>query len=283
MNLEKLDLFLLEDVVWLATQPIGLESYDFHFERFFACRRPWQRPAVINVVGRFGVVENYAEMYRELGNAGIQLLHTPAQYLLASQLTDWYPLLKAMTPYSVWFAEPPTVAEVERLFQWPIFIKGNRQTSRHRAALSIVKSPAEYQTVADFYRNDPVLQRQAIVLREFVPLRSIAAPATDKIAPSFEFRTFWWKRQCVGFGAYWAAFASYRWTREEEQQALRLAQQAANRVDAPFLVIDVAQTAAGAWIVIECNDAQESGYAGISPIALWQKIVALERSNLADT
>jgi hypothetical protein len=40
-----------------------------------------------------------------------------------------------------------------------------------------------------------------------------------------------------------------------------------------ILTIDVAQTIAGEWIVIECNDSQESGYAVISPFALWQNLI----------
>jgi hypothetical protein len=31
------------------------------------------------------------------------------------------------------------------------------------------------------------------------------------------------------------------------------------------------------WIVVECNDGQESGHAGIAPIGLWQAVVAAER------
>lgn len=31
------------------------------------------------------------------------------------------------------------------------------------------------------------------------------------------------------------------------------------------------------WIVIECNDAQESGYAGASAIGIWQNILTIER------
>lgn len=29
--------------------------------------------------------------------------------------------------------------------------------------------------------------------------------------------------------------------------------------------------------MIECNDAQESGYAGVSPLSLWQSILDLNR------
>ena len=41
--------------------------------------------------------------------------------------------------------------------------------------------------------------------------------------------------------------------------------------------MDVAQTTAGDWIVIEVNDGQESGYAGVAPVALWQRVVDVER------
>lgn len=33
----------------------------------------------------------------------------------------------------------------------------------------------------------------------------------------------------------------------------------------------------GRWIVIEVNDTQESGYAGIVPLSLWQRMVEIER------
>ena len=32
----------------------------------------------------------------------------------------------------------------------------------------------------------------------------------------------------------------------------------------------------GNWIVIELNDGQESGYAGVNKLQLWQKIIGIE-------
>lgn len=72
----------------------------------------------------------------------------------------------------------------------------------------------------------------------------------------------------------------YNWDREEETAALAVARAAALRLNLPFVVIDIAQTVTGEWIVIECNDAQESGYAAVSPFGLWQNIIDLERKLL---
>lgn len=62
----------------------------------------------------------------------------------------------------------------------------------------------------------------------------------------------------------------------ERRAALAVARQAAEQVAVPFLVVDMAQTVDGRWIVIECNDGQESGYAGIPPNVLWRNILKIE-------
>jgi hypothetical protein len=257
---------------------VGLSVYDFPFQSFFACRRPYYRPERITVVGRFGVATNYAEIYQHLQSNGVTLVHTPEQYFLASELTHWYPHLADLTPRSVWFDAPPSAATIEQLFDYPVFLKGSRQTSRHKAALSIVRNRAEYEHAAAQYRQNPILHWQPFVCREFIELRRVAGKATDKIPASFEWRTFWWQGECVGAGAYWAEFASYRWTEAEKYAGLQVARAATRRLEVPFLVVDIAQDKDGKWLVIECNDAQESGYAGVAPIALWQNIIALAKA-----
>jgi ATP-grasp domain, R2K clade family 3 len=276
---DSLDLFLLEDSVWIACAVTGLPGYDFPFDRFFACRRLWQRPGAISAIGRFGVTTNYSQLYAELQTLGVRLIHTPKQYKLASDLTEWYPRIQEFTPRSVWFSEPPSPAVVEELFGWPVFVKGSRQTSRHNAQLSIIHSPEEFERVAELYRHDPILHWQPFVCREYIRLRPVEGDAGDKIPPSFEFRTIWFRGECVGAGPYWTGSSSYKWTRTEEQEAIALAHEVASRIGAPFLVIDVAQTIEGKWMAIECNDGQESGYAGVSPIGLWNKIVNFERGD----
>lgn len=63
----------------------------------------------------------------------------------------------------------------------------------------------------------------------------------------------------------------------ERTQALALSEEAARRLDVPFLVVDAAQRADGSWVIIETNDAQESGCCGVSPVDLWRAIIDAER------
>ncbi|MBC7880678.1 MAG: ATP-grasp domain-containing protein [Anaerolineae bacterium] len=273
--LENLDLVFLEDSVWVLVGEVNLPSYDFSLAQFFACRRPWNRPKQITAVGRFGVVTDYGFLYQKLEETGISLVHSPEQHLLASELPRWYPLLDGLTPKSLWFSEPPDVVFLEKTFGFPFFLKGSRQTSRHKAALSIIRSAEDYYRAVKIYQEDPILQWQDLVCREFVQLRPVPSIATEKIPASFEFRSFWWRGHCVGAGQYWST--TYNWTKEEEKAALAVAQEAASCLNLPFVVIDIAQTITGEWIVIECNDAQESGYAAVSPFSLWQNLIDEER------
>lgn len=275
------ELLLVEDRLWMLTASTGLSVYEFPFARFFSCRYPWQRPEIVDAVARVGAFENYSKRYEELLAGGIRLINAPEEHLRATQLPRWYTFLENLTPRSVWFDQPPTPAQIEEHLAWPIFVKGVRQTSRHQRSLSIIQNPDAFASAMDVYRRDPILAWQGIVCREYVPLRVVDDPLPDRIPSSFEFRTFWWKGRLAGYGRYWWEGKSYRMTDDEQASGLAVAEEAAKRVAVPFLVVDIAMTAAGRWIVIECNDAQESGYAGASPIGIWQKIIELERRHPA--
>lgn len=269
------DLIWVEETVWVLGGAVDLPSYDFSLAQFFACRRPWYRPEQIEAIGRFGAATHYDQVYQKLAADGIVLIHSPEQHLLASELPRWYPLLAGLTPKSLWFKEPPDISVLEETMGLPFFLKGSRQTSRHQAALSIIHSAEEYYRALKVYQADPILRWQDLVCRQFVPLWAVPSEPTEKIPPSFEFRTFWWRGKCVGVGPYWST--AYSWTAEEEKAALAIAQIAVSLLQLPFVVVDVAQTAMGEWIAIECNDAQESGYAAISPFTLWQNLLDTER------
>ena len=187
-------------------------------------------------------------------------------------MESWYPLLKELTPRTQVFDTLPSAEEIESNFQWPVFMKGSRQTSKHNPDLSVIRDRSHYERASEQYRDDVILHWQKPVIREFIPLRSVEGSVPGKVQPSVEYRSFWWHGDCVGWGRYWYQVAPYECP--DAEVGLAVAQQAATRLKVPFLVIDFAKTADGRWIVIECNDAQESGYVGIPPQALWQQVLA---------
>lgn len=266
------DRFILRDRLWVITKPIGIAVYDFDFRSFFDCLTPFSPPEGIPAVARIGAFENYPAFYESCLESNIVLVHSPAEHLRCSTLPEWYPLISADTPRSRWYSTVPDFSTIEADFELPVFIKGARQTSRHKAAASIVRSRTEYEAAAEIFRADPILRWQNFVCRELVSLRPVPGGTEGKIPASYEFRTFWWRGELVGAGRYWYEAEAYRWTDSERESALKVARRAVAAIGTAFLVVDLAQTADGRWIIIECNDGMESGYAGASPFAIWQAI-----------
>jgi hypothetical protein len=272
------ELFELEGALWLLTHPTNVAVYDFPFERYFECRHRWTQPEGVVAVSRTGAFDDYGAAYRDLSAEGIHLIHTPEQHDLCSELPLWYPLIEDLTARSMCFEQRPCSAEVSRHFKWPVFVKGVRQTRRHLKHLSIIESAEAFDHAMSLYAKDPVLHWQGVAVRELLPLRPVeAAGPEDRLPPVFEYRTFWWRGVHVGSGQYWCDNSSYAWDRGEEARALAIAGEVARRLAVPFLVVDIAQTIDGRWVVIEVNDGQESGYAAASPTAMWYAILEEER------
>lgn len=270
-------LVLLDQSLPLLVKKTGVSIYDFAFEQYFPVQRLACSDPSCSVIARIGAIADYPDRFHALEAEGTRLTHTPEEHERCSTLPGWYPLLLDLTPRSIWFDEPPEATDLGSLLGWPVFIKGARQTSRHQRSLCIIDGPESFSVAMEAWQRDPILRWQQVVCREFIPLRIIDDSDPTRLPVAFEYRTFWWRGQLVGIGPYWWQARPYRLTRHEEAQAISLGMEAARRVAVSLLVVDLAQTATGQWIVIECNDGQESGYAGISPVALWQRILMIER------
>ncbi len=122
-----------------------------------------------------------------------------------------------------------------------------------------------------------MLHWQQMVCREFIPLQIVEDSLADRLPSSYEFRLFYWKQRIISMGRYWYE-SKYGLSNKEHAQVIELANEVANRISVCFLVIDIAKTAKGDWIVIEVNDGQESGYAGNNAKLLWETILQIEKS-----
>jgi hypothetical protein len=96
------DLFVVDGVLPIMTEPTGLSVYDFDVRSFFPCKHPFGADSVAGVVARLGAFDDYEAQFETLRAEGIALLHSPAQHARASTLPGWYPLL-------FWRGEPAGV------------------------------------------------------------------------------------------------------------------------------------------------------------------------------
>lgn len=271
------DFILLESALPILVKNTGIAVYDFPFRVGFDTASVFQSPAQ-PVVARVGPIAAYETCYEELQQHDIRLIHTPEEHNRCSLISHWYPLLKQFTPRTVVYDELPAASQVESEFGWPVFVKGERQTSKHKASTSIIRSAAQFETLLGIWKTDPILHWQKMVCREFVPLEQIDETVSDRIPSSVEFRLFYWKNKCAGWGRYWYEGIIYDLPETAQNEVFALADRVAAKIDVTFLVVDVAYTANGEWIVIEVNDGQESGFAGADPRIVWEAILRQEKT-----
>ncbi len=263
----------------MVVRRTGLAAYDIEFTSAFKVGHPSRMDRGAIGIARLGVVDDYEGVYTAWRERGVEFINTPELAEAADDLSAWYPKLADLTPLSACWDVLPEAAEIEASIGWPVFIKGVRQTSRHNARLAVASSRREYEALRERWLGNPILASQRAAVRSFVSLRRVRdSQHADELPRCFEFRTFWWRGEMVGAGRYWLDAPEYHWTPEEQRAACGVAREAAGRLTTPFVCIDVAQTNKGSWIVIEVNDGQRSGYAGVPRIELWRNIVARCRS-----
>ena len=155
------------------------------------------------------------------------------------------------------------------------FIKGNRQTNRHKRSQCIIESIEQYEALCKEWKHDSILSWQKVAVREFVPLLEIDSESFPEQVPvSYEFRFFYFKGKCMAYGPYWHMGRQYSLYESELAEVLKLTDWAAEKLGVCFTAIDVAKTVSGEWIIIEVNDAQGSGLVGVNPLVLWNNTIS---------
>lgn len=270
------DFIFLEGTLYLLNKYIGVNVYDFSFREFFNVNSVMSDPKK-TVVASIGAIQDYESVYYKLKSNGIKLIHSPQQHNRCSNLSNWYPLLTDLTPKSVIYNTLPNSEQIESDLGWPIFVKGDRQTSQHKKSLSIIEGPNQFKKLLDYWKDDNILNWQRMVCREYVKLIKVDDSLFDRIPSSYEFRLFFWKQNLVGIGKYWFEGKDYRLNNIDKNIVFLLGNEVAKRLNVDFLVVDIAKTIEGRWIVIEVNDGQESGYTAVEPYQMWNNIIQIEK------
>lgn len=65
--------------------------------------------------------------------------------------------IKEFTARSVWYETLPTAETILAEFTFPVFLKGERQTNRHRQSMSIAINLAELENILNYWKQDKVL------------------------------------------------------------------------------------------------------------------------------
>jgi len=205
------------------------------------------------VIGRYSVLPHYAELERDLNLLGSRLINTYEQHRWIVSF-DYYQHLAEFTP-ETWDDE--NIHQCQ--YAGPFVVKGKMKSRKWQwKSLMFAPTKGDALRIGQRLMEDSEIGEQGIVYRRFVPLKTFGF-GKDGLPQTNEWRFFYFGRQRLSYAYYWPG-SSFLDQAMISDSALDLADRIAAIVApfVPFFVLDLAETAAGDWILIEVNDAQQS-------------------------
>lgn len=221
-------------------------------------------------IGFIPTPEHYRALCEAAAHKNIQLLNTPEEHLTAQEFDRAYPKLQGLTPRSVVISSLDECATAAETVGLPVFVKGAVQSRKGRGwKACVAETVQELESLTGHLLSLSERSRGRVVVRELVRLRYSRSSA-ENFPLGREYRVFLYRERVVGFGYYWESSDPLKeLTPREEELVLGLAQEAAGRLNMPYLAVDIGQIESGKWIVIETGDGQSSGVSQTPLLSLW--------------
>lgn len=225
------------------------------------------------VICRYSLLPFAQELEKDVLKQRARLINTFEQHRYIADLQNWYWGLKDFTPR--------TWSRLENIdYQGPFVLKGSTNSRKfqwdtHMYAEN-VRDAAE---IAVELSNDSLIGYQDILYRQYVPLKTYFK-SLHGLPITKEFRFFVANGQILSGGFYWSSHLAdledqgFKIPDPEEVPRAFLNQIIAKIGDsACFYTIDVAETEAGEWILIELNDGQMAGLSENNPYTLYRNLM----------
>lgn len=211
--------------------------------------------------------EVYANLYNGLLSKGFQLINNVNEYLGCHYIANWCDVIKSFTPKTriVHSTDLESIVKVMGDFgSSPIFIKDYVKSQKHSwKEACFIPDGSDIESVKRVISNFISLQKEyggvqgGVVLREFVPLRSIGIHPKSKMPLSQEFRAFVLDGKMISLSQYWE-YGDYFDDMPPMSLIESVSKLVCEKIGSNFFTIDVAQKEDGNWICIEIGDGQVS-------------------------
>lgn len=246
------------------------QEMEIAMQHFPVYRYRSQIPDNSLVIGRYSVLPYYRELEKDLNTNRSKLINTPREHEWIAEF-DYYHDMKEFTPKSWTEHEFPYSN-----YQGPLVIKG--RTNSRKSQWSTKMYAKDRQTgikVAAELATDPLIGPQGLIYRQYVPLKTLGRDEITGIPWANEWRIFLHQETILSAGYYWSsAPEEVHKMAELSPKGLELIASMAPIATqcATFYIMDIAETEAGDWILIEMNDGQMGGLSENDPNKLYSAL-----------
>lgn len=220
------------------------------------------------VIGRYSVLPFYRELEADLAFNGCRLINSFAQHDYVASFSYYHDV--ADLTFETWncLAECGSAG--------PFVIKGRTNSRKHQWSTHMfAETRTDAVRVIGELNNDSMIGRQGLVIRKYEPLVTYeigvgGMPFTN------EWRFFFFREHLLSHGFYWSLMDQPGLACCTEAM-IKFAKDAAWRIKdhVNFFVLDVAEKAAGGFVLVEVNDGQMSGLSLNDPAVLWGNLAKI--------
>lgn len=209
----------------------------------------------------------YGSFYHGLQDKGYHLITHPTEYVGCHHISNWYPVIEEFTPRTV-IVHSDNVREIldaARTFgDASLIIKDFVSSQKHNwKEACFIPSGNDVISAARVIATFVALQKEVdgiqggVVLREFVPLKSIGTHPKSGMPLSQEFRAFILNGKTISQSKYWE-FGNYAESKPPSALLKKVSSRIYEELGSKFFTVDLAQKENGEWICIEVGDGQVS-------------------------
>lgn len=213
-------------------------------------------------------IDTYAPLHAAAKERGIHLLHTPEQSSQLMEFGLFYERIADLTARSVVIeqANADQLAEAIDTLTFPVFTKGSIKSVKEAGwDACVAQTPERLRERAGKW--------DTVIAREILDLRTKDAPGV-LFPHGREYRAYWLDSAIIGKDYYWDGHDPFGPLSAADELAVhKLIDDAARRMDAPFVTVDVGQIADGSWRVIELGDPQYSAICHMPRHLCWSNLL----------
>lgn len=231
------------------------------------------------VISRYASLPYHLELEKDLACCGSQLLNNTVRHNWVANILNWYDILGDLTPKT--WTSPQDIPD-----NISLVVKGRTNSRKHEwNRRMFANNKDEAIEVAKKLMDDYLISEQGVIYREYVPLVTFDKGLYD-LPITAEWRVFLLDGEILTSGYYWSSMLEdeEKYETEVTEEVLETAKLAWTKLSSSypdsymftpiprFLVIDIAKTQDGRYIVIELNDGQMSGLSACSADELYKNL-----------
>jgi hypothetical protein len=216
--------------------------------------------------------EVYSRFHAGLRARGYSPVSSPTEYAEVTYFPNYYPRIREISPPAVWTDTPDPYAawtKARTLGDVPFVLKDHVKSAKHRwhDACFVPKGAGReaFERVAENLKAEQGKSFfRGFVVKQYVPLRP-RGDSPREYPQCEEYRLFFWKGKLLTTSHY------HRLPENAVDWSMFVA--VADRFAAPFFTMDVAQTEAGNWIVVDMGAGECSSLPpGLEPDRFYERI-----------